>query len=161
MKLDQIYYTKATPSKRFVAIPNSVNYHLMKKYYPFSLASNERKRPRTDPGLTYGTQLSSLVTSFRPHTPGLLAEPHYEHVQPTASMRLQPTKRGEACSLLSSLRLANRIAPPPPNNDVRHDINIIADNSTEIDLQWSDSSETMQLYSTNESSPDESTGQSC
>mmetsp|Transcript_4656 Transcript_4656/g.6438 ORF Transcript_4656/g.6438 Transcript_4656/m.6438 type:complete len:151 (+) Transcript_4656:96-548(+) len=127
----------------------------MKRSNPFSLASNERKRPRTDPGLTYGTQLSSLVTSFRPHTPGLLAEPRYDHVQPTVSMRLQPTKRGEACSLLLSLRLANRIAPPPPNNDVRHDINIIADNSTKIDLQWSDSSETMQLYSTNESSPDE------
>ena len=126
----------------------------MKRSNPFSfVASDGRKRPRTDAGQAFGNQLC-LVTSFPQHTPILLAEPQYEHVQPAVSMmRLRPAK-SEARSSLSSLTMTERIAPP--NNDAGYGVNIIA-NSVEGDLQWqwSDSPDITQLSLPNISSPDE------
>jgi hypothetical protein len=124
---------------------------MMKRSNPFSLASNGRKRPRTDStGPTYGNHNFPLM-SF-PHTPGLLAEPQYEHVQTTVSMRPKPAK-SEACSLLSSLRMAKRTAPP--NYNVGHDICIIANTSTALDMKWSDLPDTIKLDLPNESSLDD------
>ena len=80
-------------------------------------------------------------------TPSLLEEPQNDHVQLVTHSRLEPAK-SEVCALLSSFRSATRIAPP--NNDKWH-----GNETTDIDLQWNESQEAIQLDLPAKSSPDE------
>ncbi len=126
----------------------------MKRSNPFSFISNAgRKRPRTDAGQSFENQLCT-VASLPQHTPVLLAEPQYEHVQPAvAIMRLRLAKNDERSSLLS-WRVAERIAPQ--NNDAGHGVNIIAHNAAvDLQWQWSDSQDVRQRNLSNKSNPDE------
>ena len=115
----------------------------MKRPNPFIFASKGRKRPRTTSCESENWQMRS----FLQHTPSLLEETQYDHVQLVTHSRLEPAK-SEVCALLSSFRSATRI--PQPNNDKWH-----GNEMTEIDLQWNESQDAIQLDLTAKSSPDE------
>ena len=121
----------------------------MKRPNPFSFASNGRKRPRTTSCETgqLRKQTSMLTSSFLQHTPSLLEGPRYDHVQLVTHSRIEPAK-SELCALLTSFRSAARITSL--NNDVWH-----CNETTDRDLQWNESQDTIQLDLPAKSSPDE------